>query len=107
MTKTTVATIAVILMATPTLAADCGGVGQIAEKIMMARQQEKPMSAQVQFFNELADISEASRGALLTYVVRAYEQPSYQTPENQQRAAAEFRNEIELECYRFQAEAAR
>lgn len=76
----------------------CPDLGAAAAAIMKSRQAEVPMSDVMKKLPGGDD--EAVKGLFRSMVVMAYEQPSYQTPSNQERAVAEFRNQIEVLCYK-------
>ena len=73
---------------------NCTIIGDLAEKVMSMRQKETPMSSM------MAAVPEGSE-AFRAIIIDAYEQPSFSTPDNQQGAIAEFRNEWELQCYKM------
>ncbi|RRD21590.1 hypothetical protein ECB98_23625 [Brucellaceae bacterium VT-16-1752] len=73
----------------------CKRWGDLAVKIMDLRQSETPM-------NEVMKVADVKDGASVTrqIITWAYEQPSYSTKSIRERAIAEFRNRIELQCYK-------
>lgn len=93
---------ALILLASPSpsLANDqiCGKLGDLAEKVMTLRQQDKPMSL---VMSEVAGkvTNEAMNKVVRTMIVEAYKKPSWGTAENKTRASAEFRNDNEVLCF--------
>ena len=76
----------------------CPDLGAAAAAIMKSRQAEVPMSDVMKKLPGGND--EAVKGLFRSMVVMAYEQPSFQTPSNQERAGAEFRNQNEVLCYK-------
>lgn len=72
----------------------CKSWGSLAAKIMELRQTEAPISRVLELV-EGDDTSKLTR----EIVLKAYEQPSFLTKENQARATDTFRNEIELRCF--------
>lgn len=70
---------------------NCEQIGELAESIMRNRQQGASMSRMMQ----IADGNELVR----MIVMEAYNLPRMSVPANQQREIADFRNEIELQCY--------
>ena len=95
MKKTLIAFVLGLTLAGPVAA--CEGLGQLAEELMVARQMGIPMS-------RVMEVAEAAWGdedvALLHALVeQAYLIPRFETPEYQQRAIADYRNDVELACY--------
>lgn len=70
----------------------CRDLGELAHTIMVARQNGVPMNEIVRIVGE----SDLAVGIVLD----AYNQPRYSTEEFRDRAAADFRNDIEAFCYR-------
>lgn len=89
------------LLTTPTAPAPaqdaqqfCVSLGEIATRVMVMRQSEYLMS------ELMATVPEGAAADLFRDIIMsAYEQPSYSTPEHQQKAVQEFRNAWELQCY--------
>lgn len=76
----------------------CPSIGEMAEKIMSARQSGTIMStamAAVPADNALRDLA-------IELVKRAYAVPQYSVQENRDQAVIKFRNDTELECYTHQ-----
>lgn len=73
----------------------CRAWGSLAAKIMELRQDEAPLSRAL----ELAGSGEQNE-ITRNIVMKAYEQPAYQSPNNQKRAVDTFRNQIELGCFK-------
>ena len=73
----------------------CKRWGDLAVKIMDLRQSETPM-------NEVMKVADVKDGASVTrqIITWAYEQPSYSTKSIRERTIAEFRNRVELECFK-------
>ena len=72
----------------------CKKIGAIAESIMKARQRGIPIS-------KLMEVSEENAGGSLRPVILfAYERPRYNSEEYQQEEIEDFRNRIELQCYK-------
>lgn len=98
----TVAIAALALLALPTTnhaAVDwqkyCKPVSETARQIMTLRQSGKDMSEMV----DLAGTADpAIRKNVTQIVMAAYKQPRYQTDEMQQRAVADFTNDVYLKC---------
>lgn len=72
--------------------------GELAEKIMMVRQSGKPLSALLEAManGEDARVNKITRSMIL----QAYEMPQYSTDEYRASTAAEFRNTMELYCFK-------
>ena len=80
-------------------AVSCSEIGKIAKTIMEGRQIEVPISTMMDAIT--SNIEEGDgQAALRKLVILAYEMPSYSTKEMQQSMVAEFRNQIELKCYK-------
>ncbi|WP_151617429.1 hypothetical protein [Brucella anthropi] len=73
----------------------CKQWGDQAAKIMILRQSETPMNEIMGALEGAGDTS-----IMQQIVVRAYESPTYTGKEFQDRAIAEFRNRVELECFK-------
>ncbi len=73
----------------------CKRWGDLALKIMDLRQSETPM-------NEVMKVADVKDGASVTrqIITWAYEQPSYSTKSIRERTIAEFRNRVELACFK-------
>ena len=78
----------------------CASFGDVAEVVMQARQMEIPLS------EILANIEEGGdpNGLIRKVILDAYAKPAYSIPENQQEAAAQFRNHWELQCFTIYAD---
>lgn len=72
-------------------AQDCKGLGELAEKVMEARQAGVPLSN----IRSNADYSDFTK----RLAIDAYKQPRFSTQEMQRSAAVDFRTEWELACY--------
>ena len=73
----------------------CKRWGDLAAKIMDLRQLEEPMSSVIKLIASDKD-SKVTRAI----IIDAYNQPSYKTKQNQKRATDEYRNKVELECFK-------
>ena len=85
-------TLALTLVATP-LAAEadaCSQMGTMAAKIMEVRQIGVAVSKVIEIFDD---------DAMTAIILAAYQVPRFSTDEYQQRAIADFRNEVEVMCY--------
>lgn len=77
----------------------CPSLGDAAEMIMGHRQNGTPISTLMEGIAVI--VKEPSvQEWYKTVTILAYEEPSYGTNEMQQSMIAEFRNEIELMCYK-------
>lgn len=76
----------------------CKQWGDQAAKIMILRQSETPMNEIMKALEGAGDTS-----IMQQIVVRAYESPTYTGKEFQDRAIAQFRNRVELECFKSTA----
>ena len=96
---------ALTLTAAPALAQNdiCAPIGGIAENIMAMRQQERAISDVIA--SVTANTPEATQPIIREMILQAYERPAFSTKERQQHAVAEFRNQIELACYRMRLQA--
>ena len=85
-------TLALTLVATPLAAGtvDCAQAGIMAGKLMQARQVGVPVSKVIEIFDD---------DAMTAIILAAYQVPRFSTDEYQQRAVADFRNEVEVMCY--------
>ncbi|QNQ40041.1 hypothetical protein [Brucella intermedia] len=81
--------------AEPTKDEMCKRWGDLAVKIMDLRQLEEPMSSVIKLIASDKD-SKVTRAI----IIDAYNQPSYKTKQNQKRATDEYRNKVELECFK-------
>ena len=72
-------------------ASQCSNLGEIAENIMILRQNGVPIS------RLMSELDPEVFGALILF---AYEQPRYSSPSFQSRAIEEFRNDMETACYK-------
>lgn len=68
----------------------CKSYGELAQTIMIGRQNQVPLT-------EILEIAKVNEDAT-NIVMMAYKQPAYSSPEMQMKAVREFRNDIELEC---------
>ncbi len=72
----------------------CKNLGQIAWGIMNMRQTGKPL-------HELIEQASSTKNPLLKeMIIKAYERPSYPDGPGKTQAATEFRNDIEVVCYK-------
>ncbi len=83
----------------------CQMLGGIAESVMSERQNNTPMSTMMQRVqSSMAFISfdglPIDEAGLAGIVFLAYDQPRFRSDELQQDSIEEFRNEIEILCYR-------
>jgi hypothetical protein len=94
--KTTVMTALFFAVAQPTLAEEkeqnvCESMGELAYMVMELRQEGVPMSQTMQISD--SDLVKA-------IIVEAYDYPRFSTQEYKEKAADDFRNEVEVECYK-------
>lgn len=75
--------------------ASCADFGEMAQALMDARQAGVAMSDAMNAF--------ASHKALQNIVRMAYDKPRMSTEAMRERSVQDFRNEVEAECYREQA----
>lgn len=75
----------------------CSSLGNIAESIMIKRQQGVKLSEMMKIINSLPvnPITEVTR----FIVIGVYKKPRYLTETFQNQAIANFRNKVELACY--------
>ncbi|KAB2758249.1 hypothetical protein [Brucella anthropi] len=73
----------------------CKKWGDLAAKIMDLRQLEEPMSSVIKLI-----ASDKESKITRAIIIDAYNQPSYKTKQNQKRATDEYRNKVELECFK-------
>lgn len=78
----------------------CVLLGSIAQNIMTARQDERPMSDVMAVMNK--DTDPAVHPYIRALILDAYRSSAYRTPENQKNAINSFRNSAELACYTAQ-----
>ena len=76
----------------------CKSLGDLGSTFMKARQKGIPLSDLVKVFPESSDNYTAEVARKLA--IAAYEQPRYSTEENQLQVVSEFRDAIELACYK-------
>lgn len=74
----------------------CGIMGELAEAIMAIRQSGTPMSKAM----GIASADETFSSVATKLIVAAYDTPQYRTEANQKDAAARFRNDFEVECFK-------
>lgn len=82
----------------------CSHEGNVSELIMTGRQDEIAMSTWLQpgaFGPEGGEVTAWMHDRARSIVIKAYERPSYTTEKHQKRAIKEFRNEVELDCFRM------
>ena len=95
--KTTVMTALFFAVAQPALAGAegeqhvCESMGELAYMVMELRQEGVPMSQTMQ-------ISDSE--LVKAIIVEAYNYPRFNTQEYKEKAAEDFRNEVEVECYK-------
>lgn len=77
--------------------ASCGTIGQLAETLVGAKYSGVPLSDIVSSFEAN---SEPGQKALIGLAILACGQPDYVTEKSQKRTAREFRNMVEMTCYR-------
>ena len=75
----------------------CEWVSTIAESIMKARQDEKPMAKVMAVF-ENGDAAPPVKKLMKQMVIEAYEERAMSAPENKAKAVARFQNEMYLSC---------
>ena len=73
----------------------CKALGDLAETIMTARQEGASLSDMMGRIKD-SEIADIQRKIILA----AYEEPRWATEETKKEAIEDFRNEIELECYK-------
>ncbi len=78
---------------------ECREMGRLAENVMKLRQIDANLSL------VLSSVVDPKQPEVVQKLVReiilgAYDQPSYSTPKMQEKATAEYKNDIELECYK-------
>lgn len=93
-----------VSLALPTVAQDlqadnCVGIGDLAEQIMIARQMEIPVSSMISE-GIPKNQPEAFQTLVREMILTAYGQPAMRTEANKERQKKEFRNNMELLCYR-------
>lgn len=91
----TAAVIAAPIAATAQEAPHCEGVGDLAEAVMMHRQNGTPMSTLMAIAEQNGEAGEG----LAEIILEAYREPRMSVPDNQRRMVEDFRNEIEAICY--------
>jgi len=69
----------------------CESMGELAYMVMELRQEGVPMSQTMQ-------ISDSE--LVKAIIVEAYNYPRFNTQEYKEKAAEDFRNEVEVECYK-------
>ena len=93
--KTAVMTTLFFAVAQPVLAEKeqnvCESMGELAYMVMELRQEGVPMSHVMQ-------ISDSE--LVKAIVVEAYDYPRFNSQEYKEKAADDFRNEVEVECYK-------
>ena len=77
----------------------CSVLGDTSAKIMLARQGGMPMSKMMGIANGLSDDPE-TKILMTEIIVAAYDVPRYSVEENMTEAVIDFRNDVELECYK-------
>lgn len=75
----------------------CSSVGNIAEEVMIARQEGTTMSEMMTLATESGE--GLFQEILTDAVKRAYAEPAFRTEDMQRAAIRDFRNTFELECY--------
>jgi hypothetical protein len=77
----------------------CPVMGQMAENIMVLRQQDASMSLVMEKL--MATTTDpVAQGIIRAVIVDAYERPAFSSEEYRNNAIASFRNDVELECYK-------
>lgn len=97
-------TAALLLTAAPVAAAPerddiCQSVGELAQTLMAARQSGVPMS---KVMAVAKGDDEKAASLLRELVLLAYEKPRFSTAAYRTRAAVDFRDEVELSCWKAQ-----
>ncbi|MBF9050624.1 hypothetical protein GTA62_14780 [Roseobacter sp. HKCCD9010] len=80
----------------------CAGLGSLAATIMTQRQNQTPISTLIQALEGSSpseDNAPPWHEMTRAMILEAYETPYFHTEEMQQRAVANFQNEIELACF--------
>lgn len=95
-------TLAALLCAGAALADDatdtCGHAAQLAASVMQGRQ--AGASAAQLTADVLPQVPTGSQRLVTEMILTAYEQPRFNTPENQQRAISDFANDVFTSCMR-------
>jgi len=93
-------------MATPVVAniENCEEAGAYAQAVMLYRQQEKSFSKVMTIYEDIharGDFTDAELAWAKGIILRAYENyKAKYSDAGRERIAKEFRNKIELECYK-------
>lgn len=92
-------TICLALLASPASANEpmelCAALGTMAENIMIARQNDVPISVSLGITN---NVEEPYKSLATSVILDAYRSPGYSSQEMQDRAAKAFRNRWEVRC---------
>lgn len=84
----------------------CETLGEAAESIMEARQNEAPMGKILKIMtNGLGPQTGAD--LMNNMVIAAYEHPAYYSKDMQRKSIARFKNKILLECYKAKIDSER
>jgi len=100
------ASLLVMTMATPVVAniENCEEAGAYAQAVMLYRQQEKSFSKVMTIYEDIharGDFTDAELAWAKGIILRAYENyKAKYSDAGRERIAKEFRNKIELECYK-------
>lgn len=78
--------------------AGCKMVGDIAAQVMQLRQNEVGLSTVMEKVAGAVDDAEAKE-LIKAIIMAAYEQPAFSTSANKTAAVAQFRNDVEFQCY--------
>ena len=100
------ASLLVMTMTTPVVAniENCEEAGAYAQAVMLYRQQEKSFSKVMTIYEDIharGDFTDAELAWAKGIILRAYENyKAKYSDAGRERIAKEFRNKIELECYK-------
>ena len=75
----------------------CPATGELAQTIMTNRQNGVSMSTHVA---NILPKDETARALIMGIITAAYDVPRFSAPDNQRRAIEDFRNEMEVVCFR-------
>lgn len=78
----------------------CPTFGNLAEKIMEARQSGVSMSKLMATTDNVDEDGELMASIVRTLIQAAYEEPRYSTEEFIARSVEDFRTKVEVECYK-------
>ena len=81
----------------------CQNIGELASNVMTMRQMDVPMTKVMAIINTHASDASVDQNSVSfarNLVIKAYERPSFSTEQYVQKAVIDFRNEVEVACYR-------